>query len=63
MTETQEQLVRSIEQQLDNLSCFNEMLFGFWCNELYTEDDEPILEKFTPEVLSQIEQDVYNNDV
>lgn len=62
MTETQEQLIREIEQQLDNLSCFNEMLFDYWCTELYTDDDEPITEKFTSEVLQQITKDVEEND-
>jgi len=59
---TQAQLIRSIEQQLDDLSYLNEELFNDWCNQLYTEDDEPILEKFTVKVLTQVTQDVYNND-
>ena len=58
----QEQLIRCIEQQLDDLSYLNEELFNDWCNKLYTEDDEPILEKFTAKVLTQVTQDVYSND-
>lgn len=59
---TQEQLIRCIEQQLDDLSYLNEYLFNDWCNKLYTENDEPILEKFTVKVLTQLTQDVYDND-
>jgi hypothetical protein len=58
----QDQLIRTIEQELDNLSYFNEMLFNCWCDELYDENSEPIVEKFTPTVLTQIQEDVYNND-
>ena len=58
----QDQLVRCIEQQLDDLSYLNEELFNDWCNKLYTEDDEPILEKFTAKVLTQVTQDVEKND-
>lgn len=58
----QEQLIRCIEQQLDDLSYLNEDLFDNWCNRLYTENDEPILEKFTVKVLTQLTQDVYDND-
>lgn len=59
---TQDQLLRCIEQQLDDLSYLNEELFNDWCDKLYTEDDEPILEKFTVKVLTQVTQDVYDND-
>ena len=59
---SQEQLVRCIEQQLDDLSYLNEELFNDWCNKLYTEDDEPILEKFTAKVLTQVTKDVEKND-
>ena len=62
MTETQEQLLRSIEQQLDNLSYVNEMLFEYWLTELCDDDGEIIPEKCTEEVLSQLEKDVYDND-
>jgi hypothetical protein len=63
MTETQAQLIRSIEQQLDNLQSINQMQFDYWLSELCDEDDELIPEKCNQQVLSQIEQDVYNNDV
>jgi len=58
----QEQLVRCIEQQLDDLSYLNEELFNDWCNKLYTEDDERIIEKFTVKVLTQVTKDVEKND-
>ena len=60
---TQAQLLRSIEQQLDNLQSLNQMQFDDWLSELCDEDDELISEKCNQQVLSQIEQDVYNNDV
>lgn len=59
---SQAQLIRCIEQQLDDLSYLNEELFNDWCNKLYTEDDEPIIEKFTVKVLTQVTQDVEKND-
>jgi len=62
VTKTQEQLIRCIEQQLDDLSYLNEGLFNDWCDKLYTEDDEPILEKFTAKVLTQVTKDVEKND-
>ena len=62
MTKTQEQLIRSIEQQLDNLQSLNQMQFDYWLSELCDENDELIVDKCNQEVLSQIEQDVYNND-
>lgn len=51
---TQEQLIRCIEQQLDDLSYLNEDLFNEWCDRLYTENDEPIVERFTLKVLNQL---------
>lgn len=51
---TQEQLIRCIDQQLDNLSYLNEHLFNEWYDRLYTENDEPIVERFTVKVLNQL---------
>ena len=62
MTQTQSQLLRSIEQQLDNLMSLNEMVLDYWMSELCDENDELIPEKCTEEVLSQLEKDVYDND-
>lgn len=50
----QEQLIRCIEQQLDDLSYLNEYLFNDWCDQLYTENDEPIIKRFTVKVLNQL---------
>jgi len=50
----QDQLIRCIEQQLDNLSYLNEHLFYDWCDRLYTENDEPIVERFTLKVLNSL---------
>ena len=59
---TQTQLIRSIEQQLENLMSLNEMVLDSWMSELCDENDELIPEKCTEEVLSQLEKDVYDND-
>ena len=58
----QAQLIRSIEQQLDNLQSINQMSFDYWLSELCDENDELIPQKCNAQVLSQIEQDVYDND-
>jgi hypothetical protein len=63
MIKTQEQLISSIEQQLDNLSYVNEMLFDYWLTELCDENDELIPAKCSEEILSQLEKDVYDNEV
>ena len=56
------QLLRSIEQQLDNLQSLNQMQFDYWLSELCDENDELIPEKCNEQVLSQLEKDVYDND-
>ena len=58
----QAQLIRSIEQQLDNLQSINQMSFDYWLSELCDENDELILEKCNAQVLSQLEQEVYDHD-
>ena len=64
MTETQEQLIRSIEQQLENLMHFDDDLSNDYMSELYYADneDEPIVELFTPELLKELEDLVYELD-
>jgi hypothetical protein len=64
MTETQEQLIRCIEQQLENLMTFDQDLACDYENDLYSGDDmdEPIVDKFTPELLKELEQIVYALD-
>lgn len=61
MTETQAQLIRSIEQQLDNLQSLNQQQFDYWLSEICDEDDELIQDKCSEQVLNLILQDVYNN--
>jgi len=56
-------LMSSIEQQLDNLSYVNEMLFDYWLTELCDENEELIPAKCSEEILSQLEKDVYDNEV
>ena len=64
---TQAQLIRSIEQQLENLMSLDEDLeYQYEC-ELYYDcnDDEepkPIVENFTPELLTELENLVYEYD-
>lgn len=57
---TQEQLIRSIEQQLENLAHFDDDLaYQYECDLYYdcNEDEEPkpIVEKFTSELLTELE--------
>ena len=41
----------------------NEMLFDYWLTELCDENDELIPAKCSEEILSQLEKDVYDNEV
>jgi hypothetical protein len=55
-----EQLIRSIEQQLENLMLFDEDLAWEYECALYYDSDEdeepqPIVELFTPELLKELE--------
>jgi hypothetical protein len=55
----QSQLIRSIEQQLENIQCFDEDLAYQYDCELYydcndDEEPQPIVERFTPELLEQL---------
>jgi hypothetical protein len=64
---TQEQLVCSIEQQLENLMALDDDLaYQYECDLYYdhNEDEElvPIVELFTPELLSELEKVVYDLD-
>ena len=64
---TQEQLIQSIEQQLENLMHFDDDLAYQYDRDLYYEvaDDEepiPIVEAFTPELLKELEDLVYQLD-
>jgi hypothetical protein len=63
----QEQLIRSIDQQLENLMHFDDDLAYQYDCDLYYEvaDDEepiPIVEAFTPELLKELEDLVYQLD-
>lgn len=57
---TQEQLILSIEQQLENLAHFDDDLAYQYECELYydcndDEEPQPITENFTPKLLTEIE--------
>jgi hypothetical protein len=59
MTETQDQLIPLIEQQLENLMHFDdELAYQYDCKLYHDPDnsDDPIVEKFTPELLKELEQ-------
>lgn len=65
---SKDQLIRHIEQQLDNIQCFDEDLAWEYHCELYYEynDDEkpqPIVELFTPELLEKLTQIASDLDV
>ena len=56
------QLIRSIEQQLENLMSLDEDLeYQYEC-ELYDDQEQPIINNFTPQVLEQLTQIVYELD-
>lgn len=56
----QEQLIRSIEQQLENLAHFDDDLaYDYECN-LYYGNEEPIQELFTLELLEELIQTISN---
>jgi hypothetical protein len=61
------QLIRSIEQQLENLmSLDDDLAYQYECELYYdcNEDEEPIhiTEAFTPELLAELEKVVYQLD-
>jgi hypothetical protein len=61
------QLLRSIEQQLENLmSLDDDLAYQYECELYYdcNEDEEPIpiTEAFTPELLAELEKVVYQLD-
>ena len=67
MTETQAQLINSIEQQLENLmSLDDDLAYQYECDFYYDcgddEEPKPIVELFTPELLKEIEDFVYQLD-
>jgi hypothetical protein len=64
MTKTQEQLIRAIDQQLENVMHFSDELSEKYHEYLYypNTDDEPIVERFTPQLLKELEELVYELD-
>lgn len=60
----QQQLIRSIEQQLENLMLLDEDLYYEYDCDLYYADniDEPIVELFTPELLKELEELIHQLD-
>ena len=64
---TQDQLIRSIEQQLENLAHFDgDLAYEYECALYYDcnddEESQPIQEKFTPELLIELENLIYQLD-
>jgi len=64
MTKSQEQLIRAISQQLENLMPLDEELSEKYDSYCYYPDTdyEPIVERFTPELLKELEDLVYQLD-
>jgi hypothetical protein len=58
----QEQLINSIEQQLENLMHFDGDLADDFELMLYDDQEQPIIKNFTPQVLEQLTQIVYELD-
>jgi len=58
----QAQLINSIEQQLENLMYFDGDLADDYELMLYDDQEQPILKNFTPQVLEQLTQIVYELD-
>ena len=56
------QLIRSIEQQLENLMHFDDDLAHDYDLLLYDDQEQPIIKNFTPQVLEQLAQIVYELD-
>lgn len=57
----QTEMNNAIAQGLDNLNNLNQQLFDFWYSELFDENDDPIMEKWTDQTLNEIEKDVMYN--
>ena len=58
----QAQLINSIEQQLENLMHFDGDLADDFELMLYDDQEQPIINNFTPQVLEQLTQIVYELD-
>lgn len=58
----QAQLIRSIEQQLENLMTLDDDLAHDYDLILYDDQEQPIINNFTPQVLEQLTQIVYELD-
>jgi hypothetical protein len=54
MTDTQAQLISSIDQQIENLSFLDEELTYHYESNYYDDNDEPIVELFTPDLLKEV---------
>jgi hypothetical protein len=59
---TQEQLIRTIEQRMEDLMVFDEDLAYQYDCDYYYENGEPIVELFTPQLLQEIEQHIQELD-
>lgn len=55
----QQQLIRAIEQQLENLMSLDEDLAYQYEYDLYYENEEPLVREFTPKLLEELTQLVY----
>jgi hypothetical protein len=57
----QTEMNNSIAQGLDQLNNLNQQVFDYWYSELFDENDDPVMEKWTDQTLNEIEKDVMYN--
>jgi hypothetical protein len=58
---TQVEINNAISQAFLNLSTFNEDLYDYYVNRLYTVDGDFVKEEWNEKTLSQMEDDVMHN--
>jgi len=51
----------AIAQGLNELINLNQQVFDYWYSELFDENDNPVMEKWTDQTLNEIEKDVMYN--
>lgn len=57
----QTEMNNAIAQGLNQLINLNQQVFDYWYSELFDENDDPIMEKWTDQTLNEIEKDVMYN--
>jgi len=57
----QTEMNNAIAQGLNELINLNQQVFDYWYSELFDENDNPVMEKWTDQTLNEIEKDVMYN--